>query len=170
MRTAMLTLAIWAGLAPAQQPPNVPRAVRVADGERLLFKAHGIGMQIYTCKSGESGPAWTLKGPDASLFDKSGKLIAKHFAGPTWQANDGSLVRGKVVDTAAAPKSDAIPWLLLSAASHDGNGIMTKVESIQRLNKEAGKAPVAGCDSAHMGRETSVRYAADYYFYSAQAH
>jgi hypothetical protein len=166
MRTGIIIFALWTGFSAAQQPPDTPPALRVSDNQKLLLKAHGTGTQIYTCKSGDSGPAWTLKGPDALLFDASGKQVAKHFAGPTWQANDGSSIKGKIVANAPAPHADAIPWLLLSAASHDGNGIMTSVERIQRLNTEGGKAPAAGCDAAHTGDETSVHYAADYYFYS----
>ena len=167
MRTIILTLGIWTSFAAAQQPPDTPSALRVQDNQKLLLQAKGKGTQIYTCKSGDSGPAWTLKGPDALLFNAKGKLIAKHFAGPTWQANDGSSVKGKVVATAPAPRANAVAWLLLSAAAHEGNGIMTKVENVQRLHTAGGKAPAVGCDAAHIGTETSVHYTADYYFYSA---
>jgi hypothetical protein len=44
---------------------------------------------------------------------------------------------------------------------------MTKVENIQRLHTAGGKTPAAGCDAAHIGKDTSVHYTADYYFYSA---
>lgn len=169
MRIIMLALGVWIGFASGQQPPDTPSALRVKDSQKLIFKAHGTGTQVYTCKSGESGPSWTLKGPDALLFDASGKLVAKHYAGPTWKANDGSSVRGKVLANAPAPRPNAVPWLLLSAADHEGNGIMSKVENIQRLHTAGGKAPAVGCDSAHIGNDISVHYQADYYFYSAPA-
>jgi len=35
---------------------------------------------------------------------------------------DGSEVKGKVLAKQDAPKGDAIPWLLLAAASHTGKG------------------------------------------------
>ena len=38
-------------------------------------------------------PAWTLKAPDAQLIDKKGKPFGKHFAGPSWQASDGSSIK-----------------------------------------------------------------------------
>lgn len=48
--------------------------------------ARATGFQIYICRPGASGmPAWTLKAPDAELFDEQGKSIGKHFGGPTWQ-------------------------------------------------------------------------------------
>jgi hypothetical protein len=167
MRAIILALGIWTGFAAAQQPPDTPAPLRVQDNQKLLLKAHGTGAQIYTCKSGESGPAWTLKGPDARLFDAKGKMVAKHFAGPTWEANDSSSVKGKVMASAPAPRPNAVAWLLLSASAHEGNGIMTKVENIQRLHTAGGKAPAMGCDGAHIGNDTSVHYTADYYFYSA---
>jgi hypothetical protein len=167
MRAIILALGIWTSLAAAQQPPDTPAALRVQDGQKLLLKAHGTGTQIYTCKSGDNDPAWTLKGPDALLFNANGKLVAKHYAGPTWKANDGSSVQGKVIANAPAPRANAVPWLLLSASAHEGSGIMTKVENIQRLHTAGGKARAAGCDAAHIGNDTSVHYTADYYFYSA---
>jgi hypothetical protein len=60
--------------------------------------------------------AWVLKAPEAELTDATGKQIVHHFAGPAWKHIDGSEVRGKVVAKQDAPKPDAIPWLLLSAA------------------------------------------------------
>jgi hypothetical protein len=48
-------------------------------------------VQIYSC----SGTAWTLVAPRADLYDSRGKLVATHFAGPTWQAKDGSSVDGE---------------------------------------------------------------------------
>lgn len=159
----------FAGLLTAQQSPSTPPSLRVPNGQSLLMMAHGKGTQIYTCKAAGagSGATWALKGPDAQLFDASGTAIAKHFAGPTWQANDGSSVKGKLVASAPAPSPNAIPWLLLSATSHSGNGMMTKVESIQRLKTSGGKAPESGCDASHLGAEIAVPYEADYYFYVA---
>lgn len=45
---------------------------------------------------------------------------------------DGSEVKGKVLAKQDALKSDAIPWLLLAAASHTGEGVLSRVTSIQR--------------------------------------
>jgi hypothetical protein len=162
-------LAVTLALTPlnAQQPPSTPSALKVADNQALLLTAHGQGAQIYTCKSGNNGPAWTLKAPDAQLLDGNGKVIGKHFAGPTWQATDGSSIKGKLVASSPSPQADSIPWLLLSVAAHDGNGILTKVANVQRLNTVGGKAPEEGCDASHIGAEKSVQYSADYYFYSA---
>jgi len=78
-------------------------------------------------------------------------------------------VKGKVVAKQDAPKSDAIPWLLLAAASHSGEGILSRVTSIQRIHTEGGVAPSANtCDASASGKESRSAYAADYYFYAPE--
>jgi hypothetical protein len=66
-----------------------------------------------------------------------------------------------------APAPQAIPWLLLSATGHSGEGILSRVSSIQRIHTEGGAAPEAKyCDGSSSGKEVGVVYAADYYFYA----
>jgi hypothetical protein len=89
-----------------------------------------------------------------------------HYAGPTWQANDGSKVVGEVVAHVAAADNSAIPWLLLRAKAHDGSGVLAGVEFIQRLHTVGGKAPLSGCDAGYAGTRVRVDYSADYNFYS----
>jgi hypothetical protein len=146
---------------------DVPVDLHPPVGERELFTTHAKGDQIYVCKNVDSQYAWTLKAPDASLFDEHGQRILKHYAGPTWEANDGSTVVGKVAASAASPDHQSIPWLLLSAVKHSGSGVMSGVLSIQRLNTNGGAAPSGGCDAAHVGSETRSNYTADYHFYGA---
>jgi hypothetical protein len=43
-------------------------------------------------------------------------------------------VRGKKIAQADAPQADAIPWLLLQATAHEGDGVFSKVEYIQRIS------------------------------------
>jgi hypothetical protein len=100
------------------------------------------------------------------LFNEKGKNIGHHFAGPSWQLSDKSQVTGKVVASVNSTDADAIPWLLVTAVSHSGSGLMAHVTAIQRLNTSGGKAPDSGCDSEHVGDETRVPYTADYYFFS----
>jgi Protein of unknown function (DUF3455) len=131
------------------------------------------GFQIYVCRPDANGkPAWTLKAPDAELFDEQGKPIGKHFGGPTWQLNDGSQVTGKMAAKADAPDPRAIPWLLVTVTGHSGNGKLSGVTSIQRVNTVAGLAPeslapAAGECTAQIGEvEFKSSYSADYYFYA----
>jgi len=80
---------------------------------------------------------------------------------------DGSEVKGKVIAKQDAPKPEAIPWLLLTAASHTGDGIFSRVTSIQRIHTEGGMPPSAStCDASANGKESRNAYSADYYFYA----
>ena len=58
----------------------------------MFLLANATGVQIYSCNATAAGPVWQFVAPRADLFDKNGKLIIKHFGGPTWQFNDGSAV------------------------------------------------------------------------------
>ena len=74
----------------------------------------GRGTQVYRCETKDAAPAWQLLGPDAHMYDSSGKIVARHFYGPSWQANDGSEIKGKVLVANASPNGPAnAPWLVL---------------------------------------------------------
>jgi hypothetical protein len=145
---------------------QVPPQLQPPANEKLLLQVHAKGDQVYTCKGDAGQFAWTLKAPDAQLFDKDGKPFGKHFAGPSWEASDGSRVTGKAVANAPSPEADAIPWLLVNIVSHEGSGILSSATTIQRLNTKGGKAPASGCDAEHAGKEARVAYSADYLFYA----
>ena len=66
---------------------------------------------------------------------------------------------------APSPDADSIPWLLVTAASHSGEGVLARVTSIQRINTKGGKALASGCDAAHAGQEERAPYSADYVFF-----
>ncbi len=157
------TSAVLAVALPAQE---VPEKLRAPEHEKLLLEVHAKGDQIYTCKNDAGQFTWTLKAPDARLFDQDGKAFGKHFAGPSWEANDGSRVTGKAVATSPSPDPDSIPWLLVTIVSHDGNGTLARATTIQRVNTKGGKAPSSGCDAQHPGEELRVPYTADYRFYA----
>src|SRR5215472_11927799 len=147
--------------------PEVPKSLEAPAGEEVILVGHATGVQIYECKAG-ANPPWALKAPEADLTDSSGKKIIHHFAGPTWQHIDGSAVVGQVKAKADAPKPDAIPWLLLTAASHTGQGVLSGVTSIQRIHTEGGLAPDAKTCDASSSKEFRSPYSADYYFYAKE--
>jgi hypothetical protein len=173
---AGVLLALLAGCAtgnPAAAPavPAIPDSLQVSASQVLLVGARGEGVQIYACQSSPEEPAhfaWVLKAPEAQLSDRAGKPIIRHFAGPTWQASDGSAVVGEVVARDNGPDPDAIAWLLLRAKSTSGSGLLSHTLSIQRLHTVGGKAPAAGCSAAQAGSEVRVDYSADYLFYKAR--
>jgi Protein of unknown function (DUF3455) len=154
----LFSFSIW-----AQQ---VPEQLQAPAGEKILLQVHAKGDQVYICKEGVTQFAWTLKAPDAQLFDKDGKPFGKHFAGPSWEASDGSRVTGKAVANAPSPDADSIPWLLVNIVGHDGSGVLSRATTIQRINTKGGKAPASGCDASHAGQEVRVPYSADYLFYA----
>ncbi|HEY4159698.1 MAG TPA: DUF3455 domain-containing protein [Polyangiaceae bacterium] len=149
-------------------PPSVPPSIQVAPGLTVLSKAAARGAQIYTCRANATDPKifeWTLKAPDAELFDDQGQKLGRHYAGPTWEALDGSKVVASLKAKADAPDASAVPWLLLETKSNEGSGVFSKVKSVQRVDTVGGKAPAAGCDAAHDGSEVRVDYRASYYFW-----
>jgi Protein of unknown function (DUF3455) len=156
--------------APGQGParPEVPESLRAPAGEEVILSAQATGVQIYVCQAGaDKNFSWVLKAPEAELADASGKKIAHHSAGPTWKHVDGSEVTGKVIAKQDGPKPDAIPWLLLAEASHTGEGIFSRVTSIQRIHTQGGLPPKANaCDASANGKESRSAYSADYYFYA----
>jgi len=146
-------------------PPAAPSpSLVVPSGERLAFSFDAVGVQIYACAASGSGVGWVFQAPEATLLNPGGQTAGTHFAGPTWQANDGSQVVGARVASVTVDPS-AVPWLLLSAASHAGAGRMAKVSFIQRFETVGGTAPAAGCDATTAGALSRVPYQATYYFY-----
>ena len=145
------------------EPPDVPSAIQVPAGNRVYLVVHAVGTQNYTCTG--SG-TWGAAVPQADLFDKNGHQVGIHFAGPTWQLNDGSSVLGSKV-AGVTVSADAIPWLLVKAVSTssgtDGDRL-TVTTYIQRVHTTGGLAPAGACDP---GATASVPYTADYYFYRA---
>jgi len=161
-----LALAAALLLSLTTQAQQVPKELQPPANEELLLQVHAEGKQIYLCKAAADGQfAWTLKAPEAQLFDKNGKPFGKHFEGPSWEANDGSLVTGKAVANVPSPDPGSIPWLLVTVINHGGDGVLSRVTSIQRINTKGGQPPSEGCDSARVGTESRPGYSADYRFF-----
>lgn len=168
LTSATLLAAVSTVLSFTVAAQQVPPPIQAPANEQLLLQVHAKGDQVYTCKSDAAQFTWTLKAPDAQLFDKDGKPFGKHFAGPSWEANDGSRVTGKKVADVPSPDADSIPWLLVNIVSHDGKGVLSSATTIQRLNTKGGKAPASGCDASHVGQEVRAPYSADYLFYASK--
>jgi Protein of unknown function (DUF3455) len=152
--------------------PDVPDALKVSSTETLLFSVQAKGVQIYTWLPKKDDPTkfeWVFKSPEADLFDAQGKKIGRHYAGPTWESTDGSKVIGALKGHIPSKDATAIPWLLLNAKSHEGNGIFTPVTSIQRLETVGGKAPATEAIQPAAGKELRVPYTAVYYFYGSKS-
>jgi hypothetical protein len=149
--------------ATSPMPTNlVPSA-----GDQQVLRLPAVGVQIYECKVVDDKPAaWVFAAPEADLFDESGLRVGKHYAGPTWELNDGSKIVGAVKERANATAPGAIPWLLLSAKSVGGAGKLEKVTSLQRVNTVGGVVPTSVCTAADIGKQARVYYKADYVYFA----
>jgi hypothetical protein len=166
---AALPLAATAHAAPAE--PIVPTTIAVPAGNKLFLVGHASGVQIYKCNAAADGPRWSFAGPRADLYGDNGRLIATHFAGPTWQAVDGSRAVGSVVRPAPVDPT-AIPWLLLSASGTSGpdGDRLAGTTFIQRIATTGGLMPATdACSASTVGVVNEVPYTADYYFWKASA-
>ena len=151
--------------------PVVPDGIKVPPTEVLSFVADAKGVQIYECRVKKDTTAqyeWVLRAPEADLFDGRGKRIGRHYGGPTWESSDGSKVIGEVKGSEPSTDAKAIPWLLLQANTHEGSGVFSRVNTIQRLETVGGKPPAEGCDQSGSGKKVRVRYTAVYYFYASK--
>src|SRR5271157_1351145 len=148
--------------------PDVPDKIKAPAGEEVVLQVQASGSQIYVCQPGTDGKlAWVLKAPDAELHDQRGAIIGRHYAGPTWKHNDGSELTGKAVARVDSPDSDSIPWLVVSVTAHSGDGVLSRVTSIQRIHTKGGlPPPAADCNTPKQNLEVKSSYTADYYFYA----
>jgi Protein of unknown function (DUF3455)/Secreted repeat of unknown function len=150
----------WYAVSPAgtkveeHDAPAVPSAIQVAAGNEVFLVGHAVGVQIYSC----NGVAWSFVAPRANVYADNGKLIITHFAGPTWQAKDGSKAVGRA--EASVTDATAIPWLRLAAASTaagpDG-GQLVPTTYVQRIASTGGLAPPAAeCNAMTAGTVDEV--------------
>jgi len=147
---------------------TVPDKIEVPANQELTLTLTAQGVQIYKCQAvpGETDKyEWMFQAPEADLYDAKGHKVGRHFAGPTWELNDGDKVVGRVRAKADAPNGKGVPWLLLDAVKASG-ATLGKVQSIQRVNTIGGKAP-SNADAEKLGKEEKVKYSATYKFYVA---
>ena len=166
----MFSLAILglAACATAPVSPAIPDALKVPATQTLAQVVEADGVQIYKCQRGTDpvgSYAWVFSAPEAQLTDQAGKPFGHHYAGPTWEAIDGSKVTGEVKARDPGPDSSSIPWLLLTATSAPGPGVLAKTASILRLKTVGGKAPASGCSAETIDQILRVPYRAEYRFY-----
>lgn len=164
--------------------PAVPTTLEVDAAFRPFLLSHADGTQNYVCLPAAGGVAWTLVGPQATLFNDDVEQVATHYLSPnpqeagvaraTWRhSRDTSTVWAKAVATAtdaAFVAPGAIPWLKLQIVGRklgpDGGGKLAATTFMQRINTAGGVAPATGCAStADIGARAFVPYAADYVFY-----
>lgn len=148
----------------------VPESMQVPSGHKVALETVGVGKITYECRENPDAPgdlAWAFAGPDAALNDSSGKQVGRYFGPPaTWEAMDGSKVTGTQLAVASGGEGN-IPFQLVQANPAMGEGAMTGVTYIQRLDTQGGVAPSMACSEANKGERQIVKYQADYIFWKA---
>lgn len=132
-----------------------------APGESTVLTVHAEGVQVYECKPVTDGKlAWSFREPVATLI-ADGRTVGRHYAGPNWEHVDGSAVTARTAGSAPGATPSDIAWLKLEVISHRGNGLLSGVATVQRINTSGGQLDGA-CDKA--GALKSAPYSADYVF------
>jgi Protein of unknown function (DUF3455) len=164
---ALLSSSLVGGAAlPAgagDKPPAVPPEIQVPAGQKVVLDVVGKGVQIYDCNA--TTLAWTFREPAAVLYGNRRRPVGVHFEGPTFESFDGSAVVG-ARPVSVQPDPTAIAWLLLEADSNRGDGVLSRVDHIHRLETRGGLAPTGACDPAR-DATVAVPYRARYVFYAA---
>ena len=160
IREACCAIAVMAAIHPALAE-DIPAKLMPPPDAKLIGAYQGTGDQIYVCTAKGAAIEPVFKAPEAQLTEHD-KAVAKHYAGPTWEATDGSKVVGKVAESVPAPNQGDIPWLLLTAQS-TGQGLFAGVRFVQRIETQGGAAAQMACPIA--GMELRVPYSATYRFF-----
>jgi uncharacterized protein DUF3455 len=191
MRRLALAVAFTVALLPPIAaadivPPAVPPNLQVPPGNQAFREGHAIGTQNYICLPSDGSVAWTLVGPQATLFNHRFRQRITHFLSlnpdegdtprATWQHSlDTSTVWAVAIASSSDPgfaAPGAIPRLLLQVVGAqpgptDGDRL-TKTTFIQRVHTSGGVAPSTGCMAVtDVGQRAFVPYTADYVFYEA---
>jgi hypothetical protein len=157
-RVTLASLLLTGSAALAADP--LPAPVAVPD-ETAVLTVHAEGAQVYECKPVTDGKlAWSFREPIATLI-ADGRTIGRHYAGPNWEHVDGSAVTARTAGSAPGATAADIPWLKLEVIAHRGNGVLTSVATVQRINTSGGALDGA-CDK--VGALRSAPYSADYVF------
>lgn len=167
---ALLAAPANAQPAPAAVAPDaVPDAIKLGPEYTLILTVTGTGTQTYEAKPTKDDPKkfeWVLKAPAAELTESgTNKKVGKHYAGPTFEHNDGSKVVGKITGKAPAPNAADLDWVVADLTSTGGAGALAKAVKLQRVNTKGGKAP-ATAEAADAGKEKVVPYSTTYKFFA----
>lgn len=173
--TALLALAaaaVHAGpaqAAPAERGFTLPEGAPNPGAGFVMKSAYKVvlGFQIYSCVANADGTnTWSTPTsvPEAALRAYRGGRWIHHFAGPRWQARDGSTVVASPTERVA--KDGTIPWLLLEVTAHENSAPKLELDNvthISRVNTTGGVGPTGTCQP---GAKKHVRYGADYVFWA----
>jgi len=125
-------------------------------GQKIRWKLHAEGAQLYECKVAQSGGlAWQFREPVATLIE-GGTTVGTHSAGPQWQVR-GTIVTAKVAEQQPGPTPADIAELKLAVTNSSTSGLAT----VLRVNTKGGQLQGA-CETA--GGLRAIPYSAEYLF------
>jgi hypothetical protein len=161
MRNASTTIIAAAMVSLAVGATRADDKFGMSDAGRIAL-VHAVGSQIYECQPDSAGAlSWKFREPIATLFER-GKTVCRHYAGPSWELADGSIVTGKVIAQTPAANPRDIPSLLLTVTSSKGTGAIAASRTIVRFHTRGGLVHGA---CANAGELLSEPYSADYAFF-----
>jgi hypothetical protein len=144
----------------AAQPITAPAAFDVA-ARPVILQVHAEGAQLYECRADAAGHlAWAFREPVAALI-RGDETVGRHYAGPHWELDDGSLVKGKTAMSLPGAGPDDAALLKLDVVENRGVGALKGAAMVLRLNTHGGG--LKG-DCAAAGTFRSVPYTAEYVF------
>jgi hypothetical protein len=166
-RLVTIVVLLVAGAKVSRASEAVPAALQLPAGYTVAFTAKATGVQIYTSAAdGETAPKWIFDAPLAELNGRKG--VIHHYAGPSWEAADGSKVTRDMdtpVTTVPAKRASTdIPWLLVKVTADPAAGVLNKVVYVQRISTQGGVAPAK--PPTRVGTKVGVHYTATYVFYT----
>ncbi len=127
----------------------------------VILSTHAEGAQLYECKAAADGALrWAFREPIATLI-VDGRTVGRHYAGPKWALDDGSVVQGRMVGTTPGATAADIPELKLQVVDRQGQGRLTEAAFVYRLHTKGGVLDGA-CPA--LGALQSAPYSADYVF------
>jgi len=162
------------GEVPAPTNPTTPASppapalgffsrIKAPDTVAPALRLQGRGVQVFRCEPRGTGYSWVFRLPEADLVDASGKAVIRHGANFSFEHADGSRLLGTIVDFDDAPDTNNLRWLLMSARSF-GQGALTGVTYVQRVNTIGGMPP-AKCEASQQNKLLRVDFSADFVFY-----
>jgi len=150
--------------------PDDTQALAVPADQALVVEVMASGVRVYECmkvSDNSSKFEWVFKAPEAELYDANGNRAGHFYAGPTWEAYDGSKVVGEV--KGKYPDLDAAAISLLpSSKSNTGKGVFAQSISVRLLRTKGWQAPTESCNQAQTGKESRVPFTANYRFSTAR--
>lgn len=130
-------LSCFSAAAMGAELNDLPKEISIP-GASTVATFEAAGAQIYACSKNAKGALeWTFREPIASLL-QDGKTVGRHFAGPTWEFTDATLVAAKPSAKAPGKTAKDVAWLKLAIVEAAKSGPAAGAAQILRINTKGG--------------------------------